>query len=67
MKSMACHSRSYSLTNIQSADGQIEFAVKRVPGGLLSNWCTQQVRVGDYLEVGRHLAMPACRAAIRCC
>ena len=47
------HSRSYSLTNIQSADGQIEFAVKQVPGGLLSNWLHQQVRVGDYLEVGQ--------------
>ncbi len=47
------HSRSYSLTNAPQAGGRIEFAVKRVPDGVVSTWLHQQVKVGDCLEVGQ--------------
>lgn len=47
------HSRSYSLTNVPTAAGHIEFAVKQVANGLMSNWLQQHVKVGDYLEVGQ--------------
>lgn len=47
------HSRSYSMTNAPDASGRIEFAVKRVENGLMSNWLQQQVKIGDCIEVGQ--------------
>lgn len=47
------HSRSYSMTNIPNSGGEIQFAVKRVPGGLVSNWLHDQIKVGAYIEVGQ--------------
>lgn len=44
-------SRSYSLTALQ-ADGCLEIAIKRQPGGRLSNRLLDEVTVGQVLELG---------------
>jgi ferredoxin-NADP reductase len=44
-------SRSYSLTALH-ADGSIEIAIKRHPGGRLSNRLLDYLAVGDVVEVG---------------
>jgi stearoyl-CoA 9-desaturase NADPH oxidoreductase len=43
--------RSYSLSSAPSEPGSIAFTVKRVPGGLVSNWISDHVRVGDVLSL----------------
>jgi len=45
------HERCYSLISAPSAR-TIALAVKRQPGGLVSNWLNDSLRVGDVLEVG---------------
>ncbi len=42
--------RTYSVC-ASSAGGPLRVAVKRVPGGALSTWLTQEVRPGDVVEV----------------
>lgn len=44
------HSRSYSLTAV-GADGRIELAIKRQPGGRLSNALLDHLQVGQALEL----------------
>lgn len=44
-------SRSYSLTAVQ-ADGTVEIAIKRHPGGRLSNRLLDYLAVGDVVEIG---------------
>src|SRR5215470_6968270 len=43
--------RSYSIASAPSADGRIEITVERLPNGEVSPYLTQQVMVGDELEV----------------
>jgi ferredoxin-NADP reductase len=43
--------RSYSIASAPSSDGRIEITVERLPNGEVSPYLTQQVRVGDELEV----------------
>lgn len=45
-------SRSYSLTAVHG-DGRIELAIKRQPGGRLSNYLLEHVAVGQVLELGQ--------------
>lgn len=44
------HGRSYSLMAVE-ADGRIELAVKRQPGGRFSNWLLDRLEVGSVLEL----------------
>jgi ferredoxin-NADP reductase len=44
--------RSYSLSSAPSRDGLISITVKRVIGGLVSNWLCDNLRAGDVLELG---------------
>ncbi|XLX41100.1 ferredoxin reductase [Ectopseudomonas mendocina] len=46
------HGRSYSLTRV-TADGRIELAVKRQPGGRLSNRLLDHLAVGEVIELGQ--------------
>jgi len=45
-------SRSYSLTAVHG-DGRIELAIKRQPGGRLSNYLLDHLAVGQVLELGQ--------------
>ena len=46
------HGRSYSLTSV-AADGRIELAIKRQPGGRLSNLLLDHLAVGEVIELGQ--------------
>lgn len=59
-------SRSYSLTAVH-ADGRIELAIKRQPGGRLSNQLLDHLPVGQVLELGQaggSLRWPASRDGV---
>ena len=43
--------RSYSMSSSPSVDGNLQVTVKRVPGGVVSNWLSDSVREGDTLDV----------------
>ena len=43
--------RSYSIASAPSSDGRIELTVERLPSGEVSPYLTQQVMVGDDLEL----------------
>src|SRR5262249_869980 len=43
--------RSYSIASAPRSDGQIEITVERLPNGEASPYLTQQVAVGDELEM----------------
>jgi ferredoxin-NADP reductase len=43
--------RSYSIASAPSADGRIEISIERLPNGEVSPYLTQQVMVGDELEI----------------
>jgi stearoyl-CoA 9-desaturase NADPH oxidoreductase len=43
--------RSYSISSAPSADGLFAITVKRVAGGLVSNWLADHVRPGQVLEL----------------
>jgi len=43
--------RSYSIASAPGSDGRIELTVERLPNGEVSPYLTQQVMVGDELEV----------------
>src|SRR5215475_2710744 len=43
--------RSYSIASAPSSDGHIEITIERLPNGEVSPYLTQQVMVGDELEV----------------
>jgi 3-ketosteroid 9alpha-monooxygenase subunit B len=47
------HLRSYSMSSAPETDGDLTVTVKRVPGGVVSNWLNDRVAVGDVLEVTR--------------
>ena len=44
------HLRSYSMSSAPDTDGDLTVTVKRVPGGLVSNWLHDHVATGDILE-----------------
>jgi len=44
-------SRSYSLASLPSAEGQIEFHVRRLQDGAMSGWIHETLGVGDTVEV----------------
>src|ERR1700741_2116926 len=43
--------RSYSIASAPSSDGRIEITVERLPNGEVSPYLTQEVMVGDELEL----------------
>lgn len=43
--------RSYSMSSSPATDSSVAITVKRVKGGLVSNYLCDQVRAGDFLEV----------------
>jgi 3-ketosteroid 9alpha-monooxygenase subunit B len=43
--------RSYSMSSSPAIDGDLQVTVKRVPGGVVSNWLNDAVREGDVLDV----------------
>ena len=43
--------RSYSMSSSPDTDAQLSVTVKRVPGGLVSNWMTDTLAAGDVVEV----------------
>src|ERR1700739_5102387 len=45
--------RSYSIASAPSSDGRIELTVERLPSGEVSPYLTQQVMIGDDLELSR--------------
>jgi ferredoxin-NADP reductase len=47
------HLRSYSMSSAPETDADLTVTVKRVPGGLISNWFLDRVAVGDHLETTR--------------
>ncbi|MFC5745794.1 2Fe-2S iron-sulfur cluster-binding protein [Actinomadura rugatobispora] len=47
------HLRSYSMSSAPEVDGELRVTVKRVPGGLVSNWLNDAVGEGDVLDVAR--------------
>jgi 3-ketosteroid 9alpha-monooxygenase subunit B len=44
------HLRSYSMSSAPETDPDLTVTVKRVPGGLVSNWLLDHVSVGDVVE-----------------
>jgi 3-ketosteroid 9alpha-monooxygenase subunit B len=47
------HLRSYSMSSAPGIDPELTVTVKRMPGGLVSNWFHDQVAEGDVVEVTR--------------
>lgn len=45
--------RAYSLSSSPSRPGSIELTVKRVPGGLVSNWLCDRIQPGDRIRLKR--------------
>ncbi|TDD86056.1 ferredoxin--NADP reductase [Actinomadura darangshiensis] len=45
--------RSYSMSSSPDTDGELRTTVKRVPGGLVSNWMLDNLATGDLVEVTR--------------
>jgi 3-ketosteroid 9alpha-monooxygenase subunit B len=43
--------RSYSMSSAPALDAGLRITVKRVPGGVVSNWLNDNLRPGDRLEV----------------
>ena len=45
------HTRSFSMANTSTKEGQLEFVIKVYPGGLFSEYLDGQLGVGDRLDV----------------
>jgi NAD(P)H-flavin reductase len=43
--------RPYSLASVPSLDDRLEFHVKRLPGGQISNWILDDLQPGDHLGI----------------
>ncbi len=65
------HARCYSMSSAPDTDDDLTVTVKRVPGGLVSNWLNDHVSAGDLLEVtrpaGTFCVRPADRPVIAFC
>jgi len=44
-------SRSYSLASVPNLDRYLEFHIKRLPGGQMSNWLFDQMKVGENVDI----------------
>jgi 3-ketosteroid 9alpha-monooxygenase subunit B len=44
------HVRCYSMSSAPAIDAELQITVKRVPGGLVSNWMNDQLAPGDVVE-----------------
>lgn len=55
--------RAYSLSSSPSRPGSIEVTVKRVPGGLVSNWLCDRIRPGDRIRLKRPAGKFTCLPA----
>jgi ferredoxin-NADP reductase len=53
------HFRSYSMSSSPAVDGELQVTVKRVPGGVVSNWMTENLSAGDVVET-------SCPAGVFC-
>ena len=53
--------RSYSIC-YGPDDGELRIAVKKVDGGMFSNWAADKLKSGDELDVMTRRAAPACHA-----
>jgi ferredoxin-NADP reductase len=51
------HVRSYSMSSTLGIDADLTVTVKRVEGGLVSNWFLDHVEVGDVIEVTKPAGM----------
>ncbi|HEX4428094.1 MAG TPA: ferredoxin--NADP reductase [Frankiaceae bacterium] len=49
----AAHLRSYSMSSSPEIDRELAVTVKRVAGGIVSNWIVDRLRAGDTLESTR--------------
>ncbi len=49
------HYRSYSISTVAGLDDTLAITVKRLPGGLISNYLFHHLKPGDSLEVSRPL------------
>lgn len=47
------HLRCYSMSSAPAVDGELAVTVKRVPGGLVSNWMLDNLGPGDEVEATR--------------
>ena len=45
------HLRCYSMSSTPGIDAELQVTVKRVPGGLVSNWMLDHLRAGDSVDV----------------
>ena len=45
------HLRCYSMSSTPGVDDELQVTVKRVPGGLVSNWLLDHLREGDEVQV----------------
>ena len=45
------YARSYSMSSSPEVDADLQFTVKRVPGGVVSNWLNDTVAAGSVLDV----------------
>ena len=45
------HKRSYSISSTPSRPHTLELTIKRVPGGLVSNWMADEAKLGDTFKV----------------
>jgi ferredoxin-NADP reductase len=44
------HHRCYSMSSSPAVDGELQVTVKRVPGGIVSNWMNDELAPGDVIE-----------------
>ena len=65
------HARCYSMSSAPETDDDLVVTVKRVSGGVVSNWLNDHVSVGDVLEVtgpmGTFCATPGERPIVAFC
>ena len=47
------HIRCYSMSSSPAVDAELRVTVKRIPGGVVSNWMNDHLAEGDILEVAR--------------
>ncbi len=57
--------RSYSMSSAPETDPDLTVTVKRVPGGLVSNWFNDKVAEGDLVEITRPAGVFCVRAGNR--
>lgn len=44
-------SRCYSLASVPHLDSELHLNVRKIPGGLVSNWISQNLRAGDHVTI----------------